>query len=793
MSVIMAMLLLIQLKIVAQSVIIKQLEQTKEFFREAKFGMFVHWGVYSALGGEYQGKEYGSEWIQLHARIQADDYEKMARNFNPVSFDPDKWMKLAKQAGMKYIVFTTKHHDGFCMYKSKYTDYNIVDYTPYKKDIVKMLSEACKKNDIKLGLYYSIVDWHHPEFPAIYSQLYDFHGRPNPKADIHKYVDYQYDQLKELMTNYGPVSFAWFDGGGGFKGVDRYKVLKGDSVVKMIRKLQQGCMINSRIGGSSDYGTPEQTIPGNIQDQAFEVCMTMNDNWGYAKNDNHWKSIKELIRTLIEVAHKGGNLLLNVGPDGNGNIPDSSVVRLQGMGKWLDINGESIYGAKNSLWELPSWGRSTTRFLKNGNSVIYFHVYHWPANNVLHITSLNNKVVKAFVFTPNWKKAIKFTQHARDISVDLTGIIQDQTATVVGLEVTGQKFELTGNERNSLIPEKVQVLKIMEHVANWQIANQSQVKYHDLDWTNATLYRGMMELSNISENKKYSQWLLNIGGKYQWQPFYNMYMADDIAVSQMYLDMYMKRGDKRMLDPTQARAEWVIDHPSTSTLNLDYSNYLSLERWSWCDALYMAPPVYAQMYNITKDKKYLDFMDKEYKATYNLLYNNEEKLFTRDWNYLEKREANGKKVFWGRGNGWVVGGLVKILQELPQDEPSRKFYEKLLTDMCERISGLQDKDGYWHASLLDPEAFPNPETSSSGFFVYAIAYGINSGLLDRAKYLPVVSKGWKALEKAVYPDGKMGWVQPVAQNPQETTKEMTDVYGVGAFLMAGSEICKLGE
>jgi unsaturated rhamnogalacturonyl hydrolase len=340
---------------------------------------------------------------------------------------------------------------------------------------------------------------------------------------------------------------------------------------------------------------------------------------------------------------------------------------------------------------------------------------------------------------------------------------------------------------------KVQVLKIMEHVADWQLANQGQVKYPDLDWTNAALYRGLIELASLSENSKYNQWLLALGWKYQWQPFYNMYMADDIAVSQFYLDMYKKMGDKRMLDPTMARTEWVVKHPSNSSLHIDYTNYLTLERWSWCDALFMAPPVYAQMYSITKESSFLEFMDKEYKATYNLLYDKEEKLFFRDWTFFNKKESNGKKVFWGRGNGWVMGGLVKILKELPESVPSRKFYGGLLVEMSERVSGLQDKDGYWHASLLDPGSYPNPETSCSGFFVYALAYGINSGLLDKEKYLPVVLRGWKALEKAVFPDGKLGWVQPVAQDPMETTIEMTEVYGVGAFLLAASEIYKLAD
>ena len=348
-------------------------------------------------------------------------------------------------------------------------------------------------------------------------------------------------------------------------------------------------------------------------------------------------------------------------------------------------------------------------------------------------------------------------------------------------------------DRDSLAIEKVKVLKILEHVADWQIANQGNVKYHDLDWTNAALYRGIAELTTISKNSKYNKWLIDIGWKYLWQPFNNMYMADDIAVSQMYLDMYKLKGDKRMLEPTMARTEWVINHPSSSILYLDYTNYLTLERWSWCDALFMAPPVYAQMYNITRELKYLEFMDKEYLVTYNFLYDKEEKLFFRDCSYFNKKESNGQKVFWGRGNGWVMGGLVKILQELPESVPSRKFYENLLVEMSEKVSSLQDKNGYWHSSLLDPGSFPNPETSCSGFFVYALAYGINSGLLDKEKYLPAVIRGWKALGKAVFKDGKLGWVQPVGLDPRQTKQEMTDVYGVGAFLMAGSEVYKLAE
>lgn len=338
---------------------------------------------------------------------------------------------------------------------------------------------------------------------------------------------------------------------------------------------------------------------------------------------------------------------------------------------------------------------------------------------------------------------------------------------------------------------KDDVLSILERVAGWQIQHFETSRHHDLSWINAPFYSGLMELSRISKDTTYHQWLLKMGWKYSWQPYLRMYLADDIAVSQMYLDMYRQEGDKRILEPTYARTEWIVNHPSISNLLYKKGNYLSMERWSWCDALYMAPPVYAQMYNITKDSRFLEFMDREFRMTVDLLYDKNEKLFYRDHRYFDQREKNGEKVFWGRGNGWVLGGLVKILKELPESSQSRIFYEQLFVEMCERVCDLQDKNGYWHASMLDQGAYPNPETSGSSFFVYALAYGINSGILEAGKYKPYAIKGWNALEEAVFPDGKLGWVQPVGGSPVSTAKEMTEVYGVGAFLLAGTEVYRL--
>jgi rhamnogalacturonyl hydrolase YesR len=380
-------------------------------------------------------------------------------------------------------------------------------------------------------------------------------------------------------------------------------------------------------------------------------------------------------------------------------------------------------------------------------------------------------------------------------TLKLQGIVRKATVfflsilLIPNLVIAGTMLKSSENK----IPDKIDLLSLMEKVSDWQIENHHLSKRHDLEWTNATFYTGLMELSRISVDTTYRNWLLNMGWKYQWQPYFRMYLADDLAVSQMYLDMYREQGDKRMLEPTCARIEWVIRHPSVSNLLYEKDSYLTMERWSWCDALFMAPPVYVQMYNITKDVRFLEFMDREYKMTYDLLYDKENQLFYRDHRYFDQREKNGEKVFWGRGNGWVLAGLVKILKELPHTSQSRIFYTKLFIEMCKKVSALQDQRGYWHASMKDPESYPNPETSASGFFVYALAYGINSGLLEKEVYLPVVLKGWQALEDAVAPDGKLGWVQFEAASPQETSKEMTEAYGAGAFLLAGSEVYRLSD
>lgn len=342
-----------------------------------------------------------------------------------------------------------------------------------------------------------------------------------------------------------------------------------------------------------------------------------------------------------------------------------------------------------------------------------------------------------------------------------------------------------------------EVKSILKRVADWEIANHviDEGEHGDLAWTQATLYVGMLDWARLVETEdgddSYYQWMRRIGRRNSWQTGKMMYHADDIAVSQAWLAMYEKYRERNMLLPTLARTEFVLKYPSCSTLELDYSNPATLERWSWCDALFMAPPVYARMYVLTGRPEFLEFMDREYKASYSFLYDTEERLFYRDWRYFDDREANGEKVFWGRGNGWVLAGLAELLQILPPSNAYRDFYEELFVGLALRLAELQNPDGYWHASLLDPASYPSPETSATGFIVYGLAYGVNAGLLDARTLMPVILKGWNALTDAVGPDGKLGYVQPIGADPRKVSRDMTEVYGVGAFLAAGVQLYEM--
>lgn len=350
--------------------------------------------------------------------------------------------------------------------------------------------------------------------------------------------------------------------------------------------------------------------------------------------------------------------------------------------------------------------------------------------------------------------------------------------------------------------KKSSIRSALKKAADWQISNFKYTttgNLHDAGidaWTNATLYIGMFEWAKIAEDSTYCRWLKNIGSTGNWQiaanllkyPQYGLYHADELCIGQFYLNMFDRYQDEKMLYSAKERVDWIINHPPDTSMYMPHK-----QSWTWCDALFMAPPVYAHMAKIEGNGRYLSFMDSAFKRAYNFLYDKENKLFFRDSSYFDKTEGNGKKVFWGRGNGWVAVGLVNILKLLPENSAYRSFYENLFKEFIPQLAALQGSDGFWHASLLDPESYPAPETSATALITCALAYGLNQSLLDKEKYTPVVEKAWISLASAVDCNGKLGWVQPVGADPKKVTANMTATYGVGAFLLAGAEVYQLLE
>lgn len=364
---------------------------------------------------------------------------------------------------------------------------------------------------------------------------------------------------------------------------------------------------------------------------------------------------------------------------------------------------------------------------------------------------------------------------------------------ITGLLLAGGFITVKGSPYSEI--NKDSVRRIMQQVASWQI--EKIAGKETAEWTDAVLYTGMVEYAGSTNDSNCLNWLKTVGNKLKWaqnlqtNPFLR-YHADDYAVGTMYAGMSRLFKEKKMYRAMENYLDFILMYPSKRNLKHTWEPHnMCTERWSWCDALFMAPPVWARLANITGKKQYLAFMDSEYRYTYEYLYDKRQHLFFRDDEYFEKKEANGQSVFWGRGNGWVFAGLPLIMKELPSDFENKKFYENLFVEMADKIAGLQDKEGYWHASLLDPGSYPNPETSCTGLYTFALAWGVNNGYLDKAKYQPVVEKGWKALTEAVDSTGKLCWVQPVGADPRKVTREMTAVYGVGAFLLAGTEMMKL--
>jgi alpha-L-fucosidase len=396
-----------------------------QWWNDAKFGLFIHWGVYSVPAGTYEGKKIDGigEWIMYNGNIPVANYKEFAKSFNPVKYDPEAWVKMAKDAGMKYIVITSKHHDGFALFNSKVTDWNVVDATPYGKDLLKPLYKACKREGIKLGFYYSQAqDWTHPGGGA-FKPKWD--SAQNGSFD--SYLDkIAVPQVKEILSRYGEMDILWWDTP---VGMTKERAEKFLPVVAEHPRL----ITNNRLGGGyeGDSETPEQSIPATgFPGRNWEVCMTMNDTWGYKSYDNNWKSGKELILKLSDIVSKGGNFLLNVGPTSLGEIPQPSIDRLKQIGDWMKINSEAIYGTKASPFPYLPWGRATIKDQK-----LYLHVINWPADGLLKLP-LMNKAGKAYLLSDK-ETPLNLIQADQHIEISVPTDSPDSVLSIVVLEFEG--------------------------------------------------------------------------------------------------------------------------------------------------------------------------------------------------------------------------------------------------------------------------------------------------------------------------------------------------------------------
>jgi len=329
------------------------------------------------------------------------------------------------------------------------------------------------------------------------------------------------------------------------------------------------------------------------------------------------------------------------------------------------------------------------------------------------------------------------------------------------------------------------VVREMTVVADWQLAHPPRDRSYE--WQVAPFWAGLFVLAQVSrDSARYLDAIRRNGEANQWQPGPRPFLADDHAITQSYFLLYTREHDRRMIEPTLARFGEMLRAPFDEPL--DFSDEKTAREWVWCDALFMSPPALALASRVTGERSYADLMNRLWWKTTDYLYDREERLYYRDSRFFAQREPNGKKVFWSRGNAWVLAGLARVLQYLPEDDPARPRYRALFQEMARRVVGLQGTDGYWRASLLDPASRPAPETSGTGFFTYALAWGLNQGLLDRATVEPAVRRGWMALVRAVQPSGMLGYVQHPGDRPGDTGPDDTEAYGVGAFLLAGSEV-----
>ncbi len=426
-----------------ESKIYLQREERTKWFQEARFGMFIHWGLYSIPAA--------GEWIMTNRQMTVEEYKPYFAEFNPTKYNPRQWAKLAKKSGMKYAVMTAKHHDGFCLFDSAYTDYKSTN-TKAGRDLIKEYIDAFRTEDIKIGLYYSLLDWHHEDYPAYGDRHHPMRNNTAFKNKIHNfdnYVKYFHNQVKELVTGYGKIDIMWFDFSYDNMTGEKWKATE---LVDMIRKYQPDIIIDNRLDDkksikkanlspyTGDFDSPEQIIPPkgvlneNRNPVPWEACITLNNNWGYASMDKDYKSSKQVVRSLVECVSKNGNMILNVGPNAKGEIPKESVAILEEVGEWLDDNGDSIYGCKGSYLPKPEWGRYT-----QNENLLYAHIYDRGIGHT-NLNNLRGKIKKARLLKDCSEIKVEFPWMAEEFEEDAfinlsSAILPDEKDTVVELEL----------------------------------------------------------------------------------------------------------------------------------------------------------------------------------------------------------------------------------------------------------------------------------------------------------------------------------------------------------------------
>jgi alpha-L-fucosidase len=411
-----------------------------KWFREAKYGLFIHWGLYAIPAGEWKGQPIPGigEWIMNRAKVPVKEYEKLTDQFNPTKFNAEAWVQMAQDAGMKYIVITSKHHDGFAMYGSKVSKYNIVDATPFHRDPLKELAAACARHKMPFGFYYSqSQDWHEPNGAG---NTWDF--GPDDQKNYDEYLRGKAEpQVKELLTNYGPVCLLWFD---------TPRMMTGDRATRftdIVKSLQPWTLIDGRLGEKGDYRSMgDNAIPNQVVNEDWEVPATINKTWGFKKDDTDWKSPADITFKLVDITSKGGNYLLNVGPMADGVIPQASQDNLRAVGKWLKVNGEAVYGAGPTPFgeELGAFDNSRTD--KKGGPLfvaatdwrcttkpgkLYLHLFKWP-NGEFEVSKVKGTVSKAYMLAD--KKSLKMKQSGDKVSVTLPAKATSEYASVLVLE-----------------------------------------------------------------------------------------------------------------------------------------------------------------------------------------------------------------------------------------------------------------------------------------------------------------------------------------------------------------------